>query len=78
MKNLVYNRDSLYSVTEKAAEEIMSNNSVDSIIDAETEKIGARVREILAEKEAQRLAELEVQEEVVEEIAEEVIEDDRG
>ena len=64
MKNLVYNRDSLYSVTEQAAEEIMSNNSVDSIIDAETEKIGARVREILAEKAAQRKAALQTENQV--------------
>lgn len=54
MKNLEYNRDSLYSVTEEAAEEIMTGKTVTNVIDEETEKIGARVREILAEKEAAR------------------------
>ena len=54
MKNLVYNRDSLYSVTEKAAEQIMSDSSVDNIVEDERTKIAARVREIMAEKEAQR------------------------
>lgn len=59
MKNLVYNRDSLYCVNEKAAEEIMSENSYSAVIDDTSEKIGARVREILAEKEAARKAAIE-------------------
>ena len=59
MKNLVYNRDSLYCVNEKAAEEIMSENSYSAVIDDTSEKIGARVREILAEKEAARKATIE-------------------
>ena len=59
MKNLVYNRDSLYCVNEKAAEEIMSENSYSTVIDDTSEKIGARVREILAEKEAARKATIE-------------------
>lgn len=54
MKNLEYNRDSLYSVKEEAAEEIMTGKTVASIVDEESEKIGARVREILAKKEAER------------------------
>ena len=54
MKNLEYNRASLYSVTEQAAEEIITGKTVDSVIDEEAAKIGARVREILAEKEAAR------------------------
>ena len=48
MKNLEYNRNSLYGVTEQAAEEIITGKKVTSIIDEEN--IGARVREILAEK----------------------------
>ncbi|MBQ3511854.1 MAG: hypothetical protein IJA30_06155 [Bacilli bacterium] len=56
MKNLVYNRDSLYCVNEKTAEEIMSENNYSAVIDDTSEKIGARVREILAEKEAARKA----------------------
>lgn len=59
MKNLVYNRDSLYCVNEKAAEEIMSENSYSAVIDDTSEKIGARVRKILAEKEAARKAAIE-------------------
>ena len=56
MKNLEYNRDSLYSVTEQAAEEIITGKTTTSVVDEETEKIAARVREILAEKEAARKA----------------------
>ncbi len=59
MKNLVYNRDSLYCVNEKTAEEIMSENSYSAVIDDTSEKIGARVREILAEKESARKAAIE-------------------
>jgi hypothetical protein len=50
MKNLEYNRNSLYGVTEQAAEEIITGKKVTSVIDEEAEKIGARVREILSEK----------------------------
>lgn len=56
MNNLTCNTESLYCVTPKAAEEIMVNSSVTDIIDEEAEKIGARVREILAEKQAKRNA----------------------
>ena len=54
MKNLEYNRDSLYSVKDETAEEIMTGKAVTSVIDEESKKIGARVKEILAEKEAER------------------------
>ena len=50
MKNLEYNRNSLYGVTEQAAEEIITGKKVTSVIDEEAEKIGARVRDILSEK----------------------------
>lgn len=56
MKNLEYNKDSLYSVNEKAAEEIMTGHTVSDILDDETARISARVKEILAEKEAARKA----------------------
>lgn len=56
MKNLEYNKDSLYSVNEKTAEEIMTGQTVSEIVDEETARIAARVREILAEKEAARKA----------------------
>lgn len=59
MQNLVYNKDSLYCVNEKAAEEIMSDTNYSAVIDDTSEKIGARVREILAEKEAARKAAIE-------------------
>ena len=54
MKNLEYNKNSVYSVSEKAAEEIMTGNTVSDIVEEETARIAARVREILAEKEATR------------------------
>ena len=52
MKNLVYNRDSLYSVSDTAAEQIMNDMTADRLVDIESDKISERVREILAEKEA--------------------------
>lgn len=54
MKNLVYNRDSLYSVADQAAEQIMNDKTADRFVDIESEKISERVRQILAEKEAEK------------------------
>ena len=73
MKNLEYNRASLYSVTEQAAEEIITGKTVDSVIDEEAAKIGARVREILAEKEAARKKAAETAEELTENTTSQVI-----
>lgn len=67
MKNLVYNKDSLYCVTEKAAEEIMTGNTVSDIVDEETARISERVKQILAEKEAARKAAVAAEEPVVSE-----------
>lgn len=73
MKNLEYNRASLYSVTEQAAEEIITGKTVDSVIDEEAAKIGARVREILVEKEAARKKAAETAEELTENTTSQVI-----
>ncbi len=76
MKNLVYNRDNLYGLTEEVAQQIISGEQpgfkeeipvgektpVNKVIDEESEKIGAKVREILAEKEREKAAQVSTQE----------------